>query len=488
MTLQRSVLFRLDAGRALGLGHGLRCFALAHALARMGWSCRFAVNPGAEALLRDIADVPWAFIEDDAFADPSAMPTSYQDALKAADLLIVDHYRLDADYECACRALVDRVLVVDDLVDRTHAADLIVDTTYGRTAGAYAALAPGTPCLAGAAYALLAPAFPAARAGALARRAKAGPARNVLVTLGGAPPEELLERLGRIARRAVPDAEIHIAAGGSDAPALRGEPGVVIHRGRVDMAALTAKADLAFAAGGSSAWERCCLGLPTVLVEIADNQRDVARSLAEAGVVVRAGVLDAASDATLIEAVRTVASDPVYVAEMARRAALICDGLGAARAANAAAALFDGRAPRVTLRPATRADGGAMLAWQSELGARRFAKTPRVPAPDEHFAWLDRRLADPLAGPFEIIEADGAPAGVLRFDREADGAYRISILVAAAHQGRGVAARALRAGGRLLVDAELRAEVLAGNDASHRLFQAAGYVRTADEEYRRGPL
>ena len=139
----------------------------------------------------------------------------------------------------------------------------------------------------------------------------------------------------------------------------------------------------------------------------------------------------------------------------------------------------------VRLRPATRADGELMLAWQQAPGARRFAHDPWPPEREAHFAWLERRLADAGAGPFEIILVDEQPAGILRFDLEPDaGAYRVSILVAPEAQGRGVAQAALKLGAVLMRGKGLKAEVLPGNAASHRLFQKAGYVRCGPGEYR----
>jgi UDP-2,4-diacetamido-2,4,6-trideoxy-beta-L-altropyranose hydrolase len=139
----------------------------------------------------------------------------------------------------------------------------------------------------------------------------------------------------------------------------------------------------------------------------------------------------------------------------------------------------------VRLRPATRADGELMLAWQQAPGARRFAHDPHPPERDAHFAWLERRLADAAAGPFEIILAANEPVGVLRFDLEPDvGVYRVSILVVPEAQGRGVALAALRLGAVLMRGKALKAEVLSGNAASHRLFQKAGYVQVGPEEYR----
>jgi len=486
--MTRRALFRLDAGRDIGLGHAVRCLALAHELKFRGWTCQFAVNVGARALITNIADTCVDIIEGDVFDDPGALGRAVGGD---CDLLIVDSYSLDAEFERGCRSWAPRVLVIDDLADRPHKADVLVDATLGRGSDAYTDLAPHARVLTGASYALIAEPFARARLAALRRRLASASgdesARSLLVSLGGAPPAAWLERLTRVARDAAPHSRIDVAAGGSEFVDPTDDPDVHVHHGKVDMAALTARADLALAAGGGSSWERCCLGLPTVLVEVAGNQHDVALGLESAGAVVRAGLLDDISDDALTELVRAALEDGPGLGDMRRRAALVCDGLGVRRVANAVEALFEDAALPVALRPATIEDSADMLRWQSEPGARQFANTPRVPTHDEHIAWVDRRLADPLAGPFEIIEVDGAPAGVVRFDREPDddGAFRVSILVASEAQGRGVARRALLAAGRLAPGAVLIADVLAGNQASHALFQACGYDRVAQEQYRR---
>jgi UDP-2,4-diacetamido-2,4,6-trideoxy-beta-L-altropyranose hydrolase len=485
--LTRRALFRLDAGRSIGLGHALRGLALADELRRRGWTCRFALNPGAAALVASITTLAHEVVEHDGFDDPDRLAAL---AGEDWDVLVVDSYRLDAKFESACRAWANAILVIDDLADRSHDADLVVDATLGRSPRDYERLVPSAARIAtGPHHALLSLRFARARAAALRRRLEPRPVETILVTLGGAPPATLLERLARAARAGAPEATIDVAAGASDLPDL-GDPSIRIHRGKLNMAALTAWADLCVGAGGSSSWERCCLGLPAVLVEIADNQREIMKTLANAGAALDAGPLDALDDESLAARIAAAAADGPGLARMAARAALLCDGLGVRRVANAAEALCAAEPPRVTLRPATFADSAAMLAWQREPGVRRFSKTPRAPERAEHEAWLARRLADPLAGPFEIVEADGEPAGVLRFDREAVGeeAYRVSILVAPEAQGRGVARRALEAGGRLMADAVLCAEVLAGNAASHRLFERAGFRRTGPEAYRRDPL
>jgi spore coat polysaccharide biosynthesis predicted glycosyltransferase SpsG/RimJ/RimL family protein N-acetyltransferase len=129
----------------------------------------------------------------------------------------------------------------------------------------------------------------------------------------------------------------------------------------------------------------------------------------------------------------------------------------------------------VRLRPATRDDGPVMLAWQQDPRTRRHFRNPAPPTAAEHSAWLERRLTDP-AGALWMIEAAGAPAGVVRLDAAGPGAFEVAILVDPARHRRGIGAAALAFARAAAPAAELRAEVLAGNDASHALFRRAGYV------------
>src|SRR5262249_30263830 len=155
------------------------------------------------------------------------------------DVLIVDHYGLDARFESACRKLAGKIIAIDDLADREHDADALFDATYGRDPKDYAKLVPkGAMVRAGPAYALLAPAFARARAASLARRAQGGAVERVLVSLGGAPPASFLRRLAMAARDAAPTARIDVAAGAAEGTFAFDDANTVVHRGRVDVAAL----------------------------------------------------------------------------------------------------------------------------------------------------------------------------------------------------------------------------------------------------------
>jgi len=313
----RQLVIRADASKAIGGGHVQRCLSLAGVLRARGWRC--ALMTGAETAT--IVPLPdWL--------DVIQAPTP-------ADLLIVDHYGLAAPWESGCRSWARRLLVVDDLADRQHDCDLLLDQAAGRRPEDYRALTPaGCEILLGPAYAILRPDFARLRQASLARRG--APGRRLLINFGAADPHDLAGRiLGELAAMGGHfDADVVCGASSEHVPRLREIaatlPGnVVIHGQVATMAELMVGADLAIGAGGSASWERCALGLPAIVLTLADNQAWTARALAEAGAALTPPIADAAREALAL------LGEPKRLAAMSTHAASLCDGRGADRVADA---------------------------------------------------------------------------------------------------------------------------------------------------------
>ena len=310
MTAPR-ILFVCDAGPGVGGGHVMRCLTLAGALAARGADCAFVRAP-------ETADILARYAPD--------MPLVGEDA--EADLVVLDSYRMPPATEFVWRGRAKRLAVIDDLA-RPHDADLVLDPSFGREARDYAAPA----VLAGPGYALVRPAFGAARAGALARRGE--PVRRCLVSLGLTDVGGIT---GRVAGALAGDLamDVVVGAGAPSLPsleALAAEGRITLHVDTDDMASLMARADIAVGAGGSSVWERACLGLPTVTLILADNQRDMAMKLDAAGVTLALDARWPGLEARLAEAVERLVADERLRARLSSRSAEICDGQGADRGA-----------------------------------------------------------------------------------------------------------------------------------------------------------
>lgn len=327
-----TIVLAPDSGDDVGGGHVMRCLTLAGALQAKGATCAFQVGPAGRRLVETFAGPAMAVLDEAAPLPP-------------AEVAVVDNYRLGAVEEARLRRGGTRIVVIDDLADRPHDCDLLIDSSFGREADDYAGLVPAQARrLVGLDYALVRPAFTALRAQARARR-DGRPVSRALVSLGltdlGAVTrkvvEAILPALGAVAL------DVVVGAGAASRTPLadlaRADPRIRLHVDATDMERLTLEADAAIGAGGSSTWERACLGLPTVTVILADNQRAQALALAGRGLTTAVEAGEAGFAARLADAWRGLAGDGAARAEMSRRNFGICDGGGADRAAEAVLAL-----------------------------------------------------------------------------------------------------------------------------------------------------
>jgi UDP-2,4-diacetamido-2,4,6-trideoxy-beta-L-altropyranose hydrolase len=344
MSAPRRVLFFADAGPRVGGGHVMRCLTLARELTQRGAECAFVESRAAAAILRRFgwpAQTPLAMIGVEDLGELLAYAGQFA-GLFDADTVVFDHYQLRAAGERALRLDGRKIVVIDDLADRPHDCDLLVDPGYGRRREDYAALV-GEAChvLAGPDYALLRPDFAAARPRALSRRAKHGPAGRALVTLGLTDVDGLTCRVVRTLAPLLGDVRLDVAVG-SDAPSLPELEALAVSDRRIhlaidkrEMASLAADADLSVGAGGSSVWERATVGLPTATVILAPNQRAMIERMAEGGLTIALDAAAADFEARLARAWTELAGDPALRWRLAERAADLCDGQGAARVARA---------------------------------------------------------------------------------------------------------------------------------------------------------
>jgi len=488
-------VFRCDASRQLGSGHVVRCLALADALAEAGWTCIFATTPGTRNAVPLLANSSHRLLELTGANDE--LVQLVQELPEGCHLLIVDHYQRDVQFEAGARPWADRILAIDDLADRQHECDLLLDPTVGRRRKDYETLVPShCALLLGPAYALLRPQFLAARSAALTRRAERHSVGRILVSLGGGDTLQIVTKVLRGIQLSRVEPEIDVVLGSvtpaSDEFAVliqRNGAKITVHGAVDDMASLMLRADLAIGAAGTTAWERCALGLPSIVLQIADNQRLVGDTLARSGAALFLGRQEDVTEAQLAECVDELATNETALAAMAQRAAGVCDGRGVQRAM---LALLQPEAARngsaVTLRLAEAGDEGLVLSWQRDPATRRFARNPAVPSADEHRLWMNARMMDPDSI-FAIIACGGTPAGMLRMDRSGNtsSSREISILVAPELHRQGIGGCALSLARQLLPGIELVAEVLPDNVSSLKLFSLAGYQRYDDQLFHSRP-
>lgn len=355
MTELPLVLLRADASVQIGTGHVMRCLTLADALQQAGYDCLFLCRPHAGHLIALIAARGHQVISLPTLTAGAAAPDSAPnhaawlgtsqdqdaaDCLKAiaglpqAAWLVADHYALDQRWQRQLRHAARRVLVLDDLADRAHDCDLLLDPGIGRSRADYAALIPAEArVLSGPEHALLRPEFAVTRPASLARR-QDPQLRRLLITLGGVDKDNITRAvLDALDQAALPaDLTITVVMGPhapwlSDvtARACSMSRSTRVLTGVRDMARLMCESDLAIGAAGSTAWERCCLGLPTIQLVLAENQTGIAAALAATGSALT--VTEAARIADLLQA-----SPPLtaQLAAMSAAAARLTAGRGTA--------------------------------------------------------------------------------------------------------------------------------------------------------------
>lgn len=264
---QKIVLFSCEASPVRGAGHAVRCSALADALVEKGWRCAFVTSQETYNFIPSLS----RFERID--------PGKFLVKPIESHLFVVDNYDLDASYEKNFRAYAKKIMVIDDLANRPHDCDILLDQTYGRNAEDYRALVPqDCEILAGSTYALLRPEFAKMRPRALEKRRKTTKIKRILVSLGGGDSQNYTIKALQMIKESDFSGMIDIVLGFKAphfetvqkyAQALPNDCTIYID---ADMPQLMHEADLAIGAAGSTIWERACLGLPSVLIQVADNQ------------------------------------------------------------------------------------------------------------------------------------------------------------------------------------------------------------------------
>ena len=340
------ILIRVDASIDIGTGHVMRCVALAHALHLQGHKIIFVCRdlPGNLCVLLeqwgyqvrrlhsfDILPDHWRRDIDDTISVVAGLHF---------DWLIVDHYQLDARWESVARTVAQKIMVIDDLANRKHDCDVVLDQNlYGDMRTRYDGLVrSGCVQLLGPHFALLRDEFLKARQHL---RLKDAQVHRILIFFGGSDPtNETSKALQAIRLVGRVDIAVDVVVGTSnphrvDIQKLCGElPSISYHCQTQNMADLMHAADIALGAGGSASWERCCVGLPAILIAVADNQMMPAAECAKAGAAYYLGVSAEVSVEQIKHAIERFLQAPQTLRSMTTCALKLVDGLGVQRVIN----------------------------------------------------------------------------------------------------------------------------------------------------------
>lgn len=493
------VAFRTDGSTRIGSGHLKRCASFSQALRRIGATTSLVyralgVDPSAVAgsAFDEVLQLPtpagpfnpdpaiphsaWAEVDQAADAEQSAA------ALQGAgtDWIVLDHYSFGRLWVERLRAaLACRAVAIDDLGDRALPADIIIDHNLDENHAAKhrASLADGGRLLAGPRFALL------GRSYAQAPRYQAGSdVRSVGIFMGGTDADNI----SAVALRACRSAGFH---GPVEIATTSLNPHLAVLRDRSErdgnvrllldqpeLAAFFARHDVQIGAGGGATWERCCIGVPSLVIQTAANQAVPLAGLVREQAALTASEVDKAA---LIEPIRELLNDEALRRRLSHASRALVDGRGSERAA---LAMTD----RVNLRRARADEAEHTFPWRNHPDTRRYATDPKALDEAEHEHWWRAAVAAPdrllLIG-----ECGSVPVGVVRLDRDGEQA-EVSIYLDPALGGLGLGRKLLDQAAALAQDQlglrRLVATIRTENVASQRSFTAAGFAKAGHQWIR----
>lgn len=503
-----NIVIRADASNHIGSGHIMRCLVLASALRVQGHQVSFASRPQPGDLIDlvrkrgfDVKEliIPASWLTPKDSADYTAwLQMSWQEDAGSliqqfddVDLIIVDHYGINVDWELFCKAhFTCKLFAIDDLL-RQHHAEVVLDQTLSRTPSDYEELNPDGVALTGCNFALLNPLFVDCRQKAL--NISPSPVQpKLLVTMGGIDqPNATLKTLEALSEITVnkPFVTVLLSPKAPHYDSVKQfskeHASWISHVDFVEnMPELMLENHAAIGAPGTTSWERACLGLPSIIIPLAENQKTISEQLVKVGAAIKVNIPDISS--TLLTAYQRMIEhwDDMRLTNLS-----LCDGLGLFRVAHFINQLSANSNNVIVLRPAIHSDTKQVYDWQLLPETRKYALSQSVPTWEGHQNWMKAKL-DELSGYFYIIESltAGQNIGVVRLDKQLAGQYLISIFIDPNYFGQGYAKQALAYVDLLHPNMTIEATVLTKNNASQRLFTAASYQQVSAESFIRSPL
>lgn len=482
------LLIRADVSIAMGTGHAMRCLALAQAWQDAGGRTIFAAAEMTAAIRERILSEGCHVLDlacTAGTADDASQTSALARSRKAA-WVVVDGYQFKSDYQRAIKNDGCRLLFFDDYGHCDHYfADLVLNQNLHANENIYAAREPHTRLLMGPKYCLLRREFRAWREW---KRKIAPAARKILVTMGGSDPGNITARVMTALQIAdVQGIQAAILVGGSNPHfselqtiASHFDFPLQIHRDATNVAELMGWADVAVSAAGSTCWESAFLGLPTLLLDLAENQILLAQQLHKRECAIHVGNSDLLPK-DLAGALRRFAESQELRKTLSLRSRRLVDGEGASRIVSA---LRD-KHP-LSLRPVTSGDRELLWRWANDSQVRNASFSPEPISWEIHVAWFDKKIADQNTEIFIAEDERGTPVGQIRFDLRSDGDWEVDVSVAQPMRSCGFGSDLIGSGVDLLRKTgragKVHALIKSSNLASVKAFERSKFKRNGLEK------
>ncbi len=481
-----TLIFRTDATSEIGTGHVMRCLALAQAWQDRGGQAVFISHCESEALRKRLDAEGFGFIglkrtSPDPFDLDFTLSTL--DKLKAQNStlqtwLVVDGYHFDRDYQKSLKAAGYKLLWVDDYGHADHYyADLVLNQNIFAAPSLYSNREPYMELLLGTRYVLLRREFKRWQGW---QRQTPTPARKVLVTLGGADPDNVtvkaIQALKQVDRPGL-EARIVIGPANQNLELLKREigdnAGLQILTGVTEMSDLMAWADVCISAGGTTCFELAFMGLPSMVTVLSENQSEFAEGLERAGISLNLGWFHQVTAPEIAAKLNILLHDGEQWRRMSQSGRQLVDAQGSTRVLGAM------NLSGLALRLVKDEDVELLWQWANDPDVRQSAFHSGMIAWDEHRQWFSHKRRDPQCYQFMALDARGIPVGQLRFDISGDEA-EVDVSVAKDERRKGYGSLLISLGVKELMQMvpvrAVHAYVKPDNYASIKSFQKADFA------------
>ena len=486
------IVFRVDSSEEIGFGHLSRCTNLAEELRARGNDVTFVCRDLVGAAVSSLEERLFRTVLLPRTSDTISERTDAAETISALsggrpDWMVLDSYALGIEWETALRPFVEQIAVIDDLDDRSHNCDLFVDQNY--TDRSYQDYLQRTPdsaqVLIVPRYALLDRQFRKLRN---TERSALSKPPKVLVFAGGSDQKDLTGKIVRsLSEFDAGELLVDVVVGSSNSrfksyEQISYKGNINIHSSGLNFAQLVSIADLSIGAGGTTTWERMCMGLPSIVVSVATNQEPACSKLSQDGLIKYLGRFEEVVESAISGAVREILADETSLSSMSESNQLIVDGLGAIRVAEV---ISPSSESEIKIRKAVASDCFEYFNWASDPTVRSQSLNSASLVWENHKKWFEQKLTSQKAELF-VLSVGELPVGQVRFDindESADISYSLDSLV----RGRGWAALCVEKSinaFRSRSAVPLRALVKSDNLASRAVFKRLNFKEEISEPSR----
>lgn len=475
-----NILIRADASVAIGAGHVMRCLALSQAWQDAGGGAVFAMAESLPAINERLGSegIPVVHLKHPSGSQADARETVEMVRSNHATWVALDGYCFSAEYQRRVKDAGMRLLVVDDIGEGSrYFADLVLNQNVHGNEAMYKERENYTRLLLGSRFVLLRREFASLRE---RTREITQTGRKVLITMGGSDPDNVTAKVVSALRLVdVEGLQATVLVGGGNPhmaslKELAGQCGseIRIVTNPQSVTDLMLWADVAVSAAGSTCWEMCFLGLPAILIAVAENQMPGARELARREIAALLGSANEITPERIAGELQRVLLSKQGRESMSQRGRELVDGRGCERVLTAI------QSADLTLRHAGKSDCRLLWEWANDPGVRGASFHTATISWDEHAAWFADKLDNALI--YIAEDQQGKPVGQFRIDWLRDGDAQVDVSVASEKRGCGIAAalilKAVQAAFRETELVRLHAYVKPENRASVRAFEKAGFA------------